>query len=255
MGIFTKKFTRTRDVQFSASCKLDVYTPNDNRVDRTVVVFFHGGGWRSGSKDSYPHPKIGQALAELGYVAVLPKYRLTREAQWPACYADAWNAAFWVLEHAKEYGGDSASVVLAGHSAGGHLATCVSLMSADVASRILACVGISGIYDLSACTEYTKKNIVTPQFGADKNKWRSASPIEYAPHAKCPFLVTIAAKDTDEMRSQGREFFKRIMATTCFNHRFLDLPKLGHLTEIKPRLFGPIPIIPVIDDFIRGVKK
>ena len=61
----------TRDISYAQGERhtLDVCRPK-NAAAAPVVVFFYGGGWRSGYKELYRY--VGKALARRGYVAVLP---------------------------------------------------------------------------------------------------------------------------------------------------------------------------------------
>lgn len=52
---------------------LDVYVP-DGAWNRPTVVFWYGGIWTKGTKEQYRF--VGAALANAGYVAILPDYRL-----------------------------------------------------------------------------------------------------------------------------------------------------------------------------------
>jgi dienelactone hydrolase len=52
---------------------LDVYVPSGGASGRPMVVFWHGGMWAWGSKEQYRF--VGAALANSGYVAILPNYR------------------------------------------------------------------------------------------------------------------------------------------------------------------------------------
>jgi acetyl esterase/lipase len=61
--------------------KLDVYRPA-NASTRTAILFFHGGGWRVGSREMM-RPSAS-AMAELGYVGLPAQYRLLDQAAWPA---------------------------------------------------------------------------------------------------------------------------------------------------------------------------
>ena len=54
--------------------RLDVYIPGKpGTAPPPLVVFWHGGRWSYGDKTDYLF--VGAALAQLGYVAVLPNYR------------------------------------------------------------------------------------------------------------------------------------------------------------------------------------
>jgi acetyl esterase/lipase len=53
--------------------RLDVYSPRQ-ATNRPVVIFWYGGSWVKGRKSNYRF--VGTTLAERGFVAVLPDYRL-----------------------------------------------------------------------------------------------------------------------------------------------------------------------------------
>ncbi|MBV8853663.1 MAG: hypothetical protein JOY91_09695 [Sinobacteraceae bacterium] len=53
--------------------RLDVYLPRTH-APRAVVIFWYGGSWSQGSKGEYRF--VGETLAQAGFVAVLPDYRL-----------------------------------------------------------------------------------------------------------------------------------------------------------------------------------
>src|ERR1700726_1807804 len=92
--------------------RLDVYVPNRVPVEpaagaaqpRPLVVFWHGGRWSSGDKADYRF--VGAALAELGYVAVLPNYRHYPQVKMPGFMADAVRAGRWAAAHAGGHGAD-----------------------------------------------------------------------------------------------------------------------------------------------------
>jgi acetyl esterase/lipase len=111
---------------------LDVYEPKGAAPGtlapgggRPVVVFFYGGSWRGGSRETYRF--VGEALTSRGYVAVLPDYRVHPEAVYPAFVEDAAAALKWTVDNIARYGGDAARIVVMGHSAGAHIAALLSL--------------------------------------------------------------------------------------------------------------------------------
>jgi acetyl esterase/lipase len=54
--------------------RYDVYRPAGAQTDAPVVVFLYGGAWSSGDRSMYRF--VGNALAEQGFVAAIPDYRL-----------------------------------------------------------------------------------------------------------------------------------------------------------------------------------
>lgn len=104
---------------------LDVYVPSGGASGRPTVVFWHGGKWTWGSKEQYRF--VGAALANSGYVAILPDYRLFPHARFPQFIDDGALAVRWAREHVREFGGDPHAIFLMGHSAGGHLAATLAV--------------------------------------------------------------------------------------------------------------------------------
>jgi acetyl esterase len=106
-----------------------VYTPKgDGRFP--VLVFFHGGGWVLGNLDS--SDVLCRALTNAaGCIVVSVNYRHAPEHRFPAAAEDAYDATFWVAEHAQTFRGDPSRVSVGGTSAGGNLAAVVALMARD----------------------------------------------------------------------------------------------------------------------------
>ena len=96
---------------------------------RPLVVWVHGGGWSRGSKDDLPrsNPQLYSALLQEGYAIASVGYRLSGEAQFPAPAQDINDALNFLHDRGGEYGVDGRAVVMAGRSAGGHLALLVGL--------------------------------------------------------------------------------------------------------------------------------
>src|SRR4051812_45047185 len=91
-------FQRHADIAYGKLPRqwLDVYSPAEAH-DRPIIVFWYGGSWESGAKSNYRF--VGATLAQSGYVAVLPDYRLYPEARFPAFVDDAAAALAWVVAH------------------------------------------------------------------------------------------------------------------------------------------------------------
>jgi acetyl esterase/lipase len=120
-------YTAHKDIAFgSHGQKLDVYTPEPQPENADVVVFFYGGGWSDGSKDTYTF--VGDALTSRGYVVVIPDYRKYPDVRFPDFVYDGAEAVAWAKAHAAEYGGNAANIHVMGHSAGAHLA---ALLASD----------------------------------------------------------------------------------------------------------------------------
>ncbi len=112
-----------KDIMFADAgqrpLKLDIYHPTA-KPNGAAVVMLHGGAWARGDRAMLaPH---ATALAMQGYMAVVPEYRLTGEAVFPAQIHDVRRALRWTRAHCAALGFDPDKLCLEGHSAGGHLA-------------------------------------------------------------------------------------------------------------------------------------
>ncbi|HEX2072145.1 MAG TPA: alpha/beta hydrolase fold domain-containing protein [Geodermatophilus sp.] len=114
-------------------------TRPEGEADATVV-YTHGGGWIIGDLDSHAG-SAARIAATARAVVVQMDYRLAPEHRWPAGLDDARAVAEWVLAHVDEFGGDPATFVLAGDSAGGNITAVLAQEFADrglpVAAQLL----------------------------------------------------------------------------------------------------------------------
>ena len=188
-------YRRVSDLPYGpgARQKLDVYSPK-GAGQYPVVVFFYGGSWTAGQKSQYRF--VGAALAERGFVAVLPDYRLYPEAKFPEFVADGASAVAWVQKHATQFGGDPERIVLMGHSAGGHMASLLALDSRYLINAganpesIVGLVGLSGPYALDPNTDTLRATFPAPYTPAD---WR---PVQFVSDRSPPTLLLHGVKDS-----------------------------------------------------------
>jgi acetyl esterase/lipase len=194
--------------------RLDVYSPRDHSARdaqlRPVVIFWYGGSWKHGSKSDYRF--VGAALAERGFVAVLPDYRLFPAVTFPAFCEDATHALAWVEAHAQEFGGDPHRIVLMGHSAGAHIAAFIAYNHAfDVKAgadpkSIVGFVGLSGPYVLVADTKELRATFPLPYTEAD---WQ---PIRFVDAESPPTLLLHGLEDKEVEPKQTVELRDALVA-------------------------------------------
>ena len=111
------------------SLKMDIYLTGDQKKDKPAIVFFFGGGWKSGSRDQFrPH---ALHFSQKGFVTILVDYRVSSRQQTSPFDAieDAKAAMKYVKKNAERLGLDSAKVIASGGSAGGHLAATTAIIS------------------------------------------------------------------------------------------------------------------------------
>lgn len=117
-----------------------------------VVVFLHGGYWRS--LDKSDHSFIAPAFKNQGACVIVPNYSLCPAVSLPHIVMQMVKALAWVYRNARRHGGDPNRITVVGHSAGGHLAAMLLACQWQAYAKDLPvdlvkhAVSISGLFDL-----------------------------------------------------------------------------------------------------------
>lgn len=178
---------------------LDLFPAKQNRG---LVIFVHGGYWRSLDKSEfsfYAEPYLAQGVS-----VALINYRLCPEVNIDAIVEDCQSAVLWLAASVSRYNIRFDRTVLIGHSAGAHLvamlcATDWSTRNID-AANFRGGVLISGLYDLSPLLE-TSVNADT-QLTDEIAK--ALSPIHLAPTLNIPLDVWVGGAESSEFIRQSR---------------------------------------------------
>ncbi len=127
-GMSTQAVTGIKYATRSPSELLDLYVPTTGKGPFPVVLWIHGGGWRSGSR-TLPSNSAQLALVNSGFAVASVDYRLSQQAIFPAQIQDVKAAVRWLRANASSYNLDPARVGAWGASAGGHLAALLGTSS------------------------------------------------------------------------------------------------------------------------------
>ena len=114
--------------------RLDLWRLSTTPKDAPVIYYLHGGAWTFGDKREQGRPMLHEFVRR-GWIVVAINYRLAPRFLWPAQIEDATRALGWIKKNIATYGGDPDRVVVAGGSAGGHLASLLALSADDVQWR------------------------------------------------------------------------------------------------------------------------
>jgi acetyl esterase len=116
------------------SIPVHIFTP-EGKGPFPVMVYYHGGGFVIADTKVYEaSPRALAKMAKAIMVAV--DYRRAPEHKFPTAPNDAYAAYIWTTQHAKEFNGDPMRVAVGGESAGGNLATVVSMMARDKKAQL-----------------------------------------------------------------------------------------------------------------------
>ena len=167
-----------------------------------AVIWVHGGGWSAGNKDAFA--KSARAFAQLGYVCFSINYRLAMDGRncWPAQLDDVQRAVRWVRANAERFGIDPKRIGAIGHSAGGHLVTCLGTREtrdntdaslARYSSRVACAVDMSGPVDLENLENPSVDQVVHNLLGGTSAErpetTKDASPLNNVDSKSSPFLI------------------------------------------------------------------
>jgi arylformamidase len=132
---------------------LNIFIPSMRVKNASVMVFIHGGYWRS--LDKSDHSFVAPPFVAQGAVVVVSDYALCPEVSVLDIALQSANALAWVASNIKKFCGNPDRITVVGHSAGGHLAAMLlscnwKQLGADLPSRLVhKAVSISGLFDLA----------------------------------------------------------------------------------------------------------
>ena len=176
--------------------KLDCFSAGEKCP---VLVFFHGGYWRALDKSYFG--VLAQALVAGGWTVVLPNYPLAPRAAIDDIVSEARAAVRWAARSVLPEG---MPLVVAGHSAGGHLALMCALDdSTDLhGTAVDAVVPVSGLFDLEPLRHTSINELV--RFDADAA--HRNSPVHRVVPSRVPLLLIVGGSETEEFRGQTERF-------------------------------------------------
>ncbi|XP_059763038.1 kynurenine formamidase isoform X3 [Balaenoptera ricei] len=190
--------------------KLDIYFPEAVSEALPFLVFFHGGYWQSGSKDSSAF--MVSPLTAQGVAVVIVAYDIAPKGTLDQMVDQVTQSIVFVQ---KQYPGNQ-GIYLCGHSAGAHLAAMMLLANwtkRGVTPNLKGFFLVSGIYDLEPVM-HTSENapLLTTLEDAQRNspQWRLKTSPTQPVDLACRVLVTVGQHDSPEFHRQSREFYQTL---------------------------------------------
>jgi len=240
--------------------KLDIFLPT-TKVNPPTIVWIHGGAWMVGDRKWCGL----KDQVDRGYAVVSIDYRLTNVAPFPACILDCKDALAFLRKNQHEYGLNMEQVIIAGDSAGGHLAALMGVSNghtdweeAGIDYRVDAIIdfyGPSTIYPITKRYPGETNEVLDALLGVPVKSKKgmmiasTASPITYIDGTEPPFFILHGDQDEvvhieqsiilhEALLSEGVESRFHVMKDTghCYDH-LEDVKEM--LSEFIDSIFEP----------------
>jgi acetyl esterase/lipase len=261
-----------RNVVYHESLKVDIWRKrNDSARDRPALIYIHGGGWIVGHRRYQGLPTL-QRMASRGWVCFSVQYRLSPRATFPDHVIDVKRAIAWVRAHADEYGIDASFIVIAGGSAGGHLASLAALTPnhresqpgfEEADTRVQACISYYGVYDFTnrfghwptrGLRMILERWVIKRKFDEARDRYELASPLSHVGPQAPPLLLAHGTRDSVVPIEEARAFAHELRQRSNHPVIYLEIPGGQHAFEIFPSL-RTVAVLDGVERFLSQVHE
>ncbi|WP_019141506.1 alpha/beta hydrolase [Noviherbaspirillum massiliense] len=216
------------DVAFGEASgeRLDFFPAN--RGGGPLLVFIHGGWWRSLDKSDFSF--IAPAYTQVGFNVAVTNYTLAPAASVAEITRQQLRAIAWLYRNADQYDFDPNRIVVCGHSAGAHL---TAMMLAAIwpewgkdlpPDLVKGAILLSGVYDLEPVQ---RSDFLNADLKLGPEEVGLLSPARL-PHAgKTPFITAVGGLESDEFKRQNMLIGEAWKANHAGD---IPLPEANHLT-------------------------
>lgn len=193
-------------------------------ASRPTVVFFYGGGWRSGRKQDYRF--VADTLMNMGFNVIVPDYRLFPHVQFSDILADAKAVMALVMETVTI--DVAAPMFLMGHSAGAQIASLLTLNRelTPAPDSISGFVGLAGPYDFFPFTEDDHWHLFGPE-----PAYPESQAVNYVRADAPPLYLLHGEEDRRVKRGHSKSLMEKQQATGGTATREV-YPAMGHVDII-----------------------
>ncbi|MEI2775385.1 MAG: alpha/beta hydrolase [Tetrasphaera sp.] len=212
--------------------RLDVYRHRSHPAGAPVLIHLHGGAFVSGRKDHESLPLIHR-FASQGWLCISANYRIGRHVDFPDHLVDVKRVIAWVREHGGEFGAAPEMLVVAGDSAGGHLAVTAALTPGDPAyqpgfedadTSVSAAVGLYGYY------------------GRTDSSLVGSSPADHLHPDAPPIMLVHGDHDSNVPVAWARSFARRLRAGWRGPVVYAELPGAQHTFDLLNSVRGSLTV-------------
>jgi arylformamidase len=182
--------------------KLDIFPAR--KGDGSVLMFIHGGYWRSLDKRDFAF--LAPAWVDAGVSLVLVNYDLCPQVTVEEIVRQMLRASAWLYRHAEEYGMDEERLFVSGHSAGAHLTAMMMAALWPVYEAQLpkdlfkGGLAVSGIYDLRPLAQI---DFLNADLHLDEASAYKVSPAFLPPATRAPLYTCVGGAESSEFKRQN----------------------------------------------------
>ena len=197
------------DVPYGANAAetLDIFLPAQAHaaMGAPVLVYIHGGYWRA--LDKRDQSFVAAPFVDEGAIVILPNYALAPAVSVRHIVLQMVQAVAWVHRHIVAHGGEPARLVVAGHSAGGHLAAMMlacrwAEVAPDLPPQLVnAALAVSGVFDLEPLRHAP---FLAPDLKLTAAEAHALSPARMPPPPSGPLLAVVGGDESAEFHRQSR---------------------------------------------------
>lgn len=238
---------KTQTVQGKGgSFPVHIFTP-EGKGPFPVIVYYHGGGFVIA--DTKVYEASVRALAKgAKTIVVSADYRRAPEHKFPTQPEDAFAAYKWAIDNASQFNGDPTRVAVAGESAGGNLATVVSMMARDQKAQLpVHQLLVYPVVDNDMNNASYKKNANAKPLNKAMMGWFFK---HYGADPKSPYALplkatslkglppaTVITAEIDPLMTEGKAYADRLEKEgVAVNYR--------HYTGVTHEFFGMGAVVP-----------
>lgn len=238
---------KTQTVQGKGgSFPVHIFTP-EGKGPFPVIVYYHGGGFVIA--DTKVYEASVRALAKgAKAIVVSADYRRAPEHKFPTQPEDAFAAYKWAIDNASQFNGDPTRVAVAGESAGGNLATVVSMMARDQKAQLpVHQLLVYPVVDNDMNNASYKKNANAKPLNKAMMGWFFK---HYGADPKSPYALplkatslkglppaTVITAEIDPLMTEGKAYADRLEKEgVAVNYR--------HYTGVTHEFFGMGAVVP-----------
>lgn len=234
--------------------RIRIVRPADASGELPAVLYYHGGGWVMGDRNTHDH-LIRELAVQSRAAVVFVEYDNAPEVRYPVNNEQAYAALEYVAANGAALGIDASRLAVAGDSAGGNMAIAVTLMAKDragptISHQLLFYPVTSDISDNSSYREFGNGPFLTRRamdyfldanYPAAQRKDVLAFPLRASLDqlAGLPEATVIVAEN-DLLRDEGEDYGRRLMeagvpvAVTRYNGTMHDFVMLNPLANSQP---------------------